>query len=165
MWAGAVSEEGCQGEKDKERKISSLPSQSNRVLHQPSRLANRQPESITLSSRRPRWRELHHPTRAVLSGAALERWSPLTMLFYKSDRSGMCLPPPSLVYSRYSITKRGVGGTYFLPTLYPSAVPFTPSNLWKAMGKVLSQMFFNGMLSISFHLPANNIISFFFVVE
>lgn len=116
MWAVAVSEEGCRGEKDKERKTSSFPPQSNWVLHQPSRLANREPESITLSARRPRWRELHHPSWA---GARFRKVITINCALLQIRLKWPMLTPPSLVYSWYSTTKWGVcvGGGRFPP--YP----------------------------------------------
>lgn len=62
---------GLLGEKDKERKTSFPFSQSSRACI--SRLANREPGSITQSSRKSTWRKLGHPPRASVNGPTLEK--------------------------------------------------------------------------------------------
>jgi hypothetical protein len=58
-----------------------------------------------------------------------------------------------------------VGGADSLPTPCPSAVPLTPSNLWKAMGKALSQMDFASYDVLHFLPFTYKQHNFFFVVE
>lgn len=131
VWAGAVSEEGCRERRTKKERhlFSSLRVAGSCT----SGLANREPGSITRSSRKTAWKELGHPT-----GASRKRWphSLLTLLLSKPGWSGLCSPLPRECTTDEALLSGVWWGTDSLLTPYPTAAPCARPGCWKPQKKL-----------------------------